>query len=339
MKAMRIVPGPQGGHLEYQEVPLPTPGPGQVVVRVMASGLNRGEIKMVRDAKAGGPRTTGVEFAGVVHSVGPDVTQVQVGDHVAGHGGGGQAEYVLAAARAVMPVPRTLGWAEAAAFPNVFITAHDALVVNGELRAGETVLVNAAASGVGLAVIQLAALMGASKVFATSRSADKAERLMAYGATHPIDVSKEDQAAAVLAATDGRGVDIIIDMVGAPVFEANIQSLAVKGRLVNLARMGGAVAKFDMTELWLKRLKLIGATFRTRTEEERLTCIEACARDTLPLLEAGRIQLPVDRVYRLEDLADAHAYMETDQHVGKIVLAVDPSVAANAPVAVPVAGA
>lgn len=338
MKAMRIVPGPQGGHLDYQEVPLPTPGPGQVVVRVMASGLNRGEIKMVRDAKAGDPRTTGVEFAGVVHSIGPGVTQVQVGDHVAGHGGGGQAEYVLAAARALMPVPRTLGWAEAAAFPNVFITAHDALVVNGELRAGETVLVNAAASGVGLAVIQLASLMGASKVFATSRSADKAQRLKAYGATHPIDVSKEDQAAAVLAATDGRGVDIVIDMVGAPVFEANIQSLAVKGRLVNLARMGGAVAKFDMTELWLKRLKLIGATFRTRTEEERLTCIEACARDTLPLLAAGRIQLPVDRVYRLEDLADAHAYMETDQHVGKIVLAVDPSVAVDAPVAAPTAG-
>lgn len=339
MRAMRIVPGPQGGHLDYQEVPMPTPGPGQVVVRVMASGLNRGEIKMVRDAKAGAPRTTGVEFAGVVHSVGPDVTQVKIGDHVAGHGGGGQAEYVLAAARAVMPVPRTLGWAEAAAFPNVFITAHDALVMNGEFRAGETVLVNAAASGVGLAVIQLAALMGASKVFATSRSADKAERLKAYGATHAIDVSKEDQAAAVLAATDGRGVDIIIDMVGSPVFEANIKSLAVKGRLVNLARMGGAVATFDMTELWLKRLKLIGATFRTRTEEERLACIEACARDTLPLLEAGRLQLPVDRVYRLEDLVDAHAYMETDQHVGKIVLAVDPSVAADAPVAAPLAGA
>jgi NADPH2:quinone reductase len=332
MKAMKIVPGPQGGHLEYLEVPMPTPGPGQVVVRVMASGLNRGEIKMVREAKAGAPKTAGVEFAGVIDAVGPDVTNVRVGDHVAGHGGGGQAQYVLAAARAVMPVPRSLGWAEAAAFPNVFITAHDALIMNGELRAGETVLINAASSGVGLAAIQIAALMGASKIFATSRSAAKVARLQDYGVTHAIDVSRDDQAAAILAATDGKGVDIIIDMVGAPVFDANIKSLAVKGRLVNIARMGGSVTQFDMTELWMKRLKLIGATFRTRTEEERLACIEACGRDMLPLLEAGRIKLPVERVYRLEDIVESHAYMELDQHFGKIVLAVDESVPANAPV-------
>lgn len=333
MKAMRIVPGPQGGHLEFQEVPTPAPGPGQVVVRVMASGLNRGEIKMVREAKAGASKTAGVEFAGVIHAIGAEVTNVRVGDRVVGHGGGGQAEYVLAAARAVMLVPRTLGWAEAAAFPNVFITAHDALIMNGEFRAGETVLINAASSGVGLAAIQIAALMGASKIFATSRSAAKVARLKEYGVTHPIDVSHEDQTAAVLAATDGRGVDIVIDMVGAPVFESNIKSLAVKGRLVNIARMGGSVTQFDMTELWMKRLKLIGATFRTRSEEERLACIEACARDMLPLLEAGRIKLPVERVYRLENIADSHAYMELDQHFGKIVLAVDESVPANAPLA------
>lgn len=324
MKAARIVPGPKGGRLEIQEVPTPSPGPGQVLVRVIAAGLNRGEIRLVRDAVEGAARGTGVEFAGIVDAVGPAVTGVAVGDRVAGHGFGGQAEYVLAAARAVMRIPSTLAWPEAAAFPNVFITAHDALVTNGEMRSGQSVLVNAASSGIGLAAIQIASLMGASQVIATSRSADKIARLKEFGATHAIDVSREDQVEAVRAATNGRGVDIVIDSVGAPVFEANLKSMAVKGRLVNIGRMGGSVAQFDMTELWLKRLKLIGVTFRTRTEEERLACIEACARDLLPLLEAGRVRLAVDRVYPLERIAESHAYMATDRHFGKIVLAVDP---------------
>lgn len=325
MKSAQIVPGPAGGHLEIQEIPTPVAGAGQVVVRVMASGLNRGEINQVRNAKSGGPLSIGVEFAGVVSEVGPDVTTLQIGDHVAGHGSGGQSEYVLAEARAVMRVPRSLPWFEAAAFPNVFITAHDALVVNGGLRAGDTVLINAASSGIGLAAIQIAAQLGASQVFATSRSADKVARLKEYGVTHPIDVSREDQVEAVMAATGGRGVDIIIDSVGAPVFDANLKSLAVKGRLVNIGRMGGSMTQFDLTQLWLKRLQLIGVTFRTRSEEERLACVEACARDLLPLLEAGRIKFPVDRVLPLERIAEAHAYMETDQHFGKIVLAVDKS--------------
>jgi NADPH2:quinone reductase len=333
MKASRIVPGPQGGRLEIQDVPAPQPGPGQVLVRVMASGLNRGEIKMVREATSGQPRTAGVEFAGVVAAVGAGVGNVRPGDHVAGHGPGGQAEFVVAAARAVVAVPKDLPWPEAAAFLNVFITAHDALVTNGEFRAGDTVLVNAASSGIGLAAVQIASLLGASKVFATSRSAAKVARLKEYGVTHAIDVSREDQAEAVLAATGGRGVDIVIDSLGAAVFAANLKCLAVKGRLVNIGRMAGAVTQFDMTEMWLKRLKLIGVTFRTRSEEERLACIEATARDVLPLLQAGRIKLPVDRVYPLDRSAEAHAYMETDQHFGKIVLAVHPEVRVDAPAA------
>jgi NADPH:quinone reductase len=327
MKAARIVPGPQGGHLDIQEVPKPVPGAGQVLVRVMAAGLNRGEIKLVREATQGTAKGTGVEFAGVVDAVGAGVSSVAVGDRVAGHGVGGQAEYVLAAARAVMRIPASLPWLEAAAFPNVFITAHDALVTNGEMRPGQSVLVNAASSGIGLAAIQIAALMGASQVIATSRSADKVTRLKDFGATHTIDVSREDQVTAVMTATNGRGVDIVIDSVGAPVFEANLKSMAVQGRLVNIGRMGGSITQFDMTEMWLKRLKLIGVTFRTRTEEERLACIEACARDLLPLLEAGRVRLAVDRVYPLERIAESHDYMALDRHFGKIVIAVDASLA------------
>lgn len=323
MKAAMIFSGPQGGRLEIQEIPRPTPGPGQAVVQVMASGLNRGELLRVREARNGAPIQAGIEFAGIVSQVGPDVRGVCEGDRVAGHGWGGQSEYVLAEARALIAMPATLSWAEAAAFPNVFISAHDALVTNGEFRAGQSVLVNAATGGMGLAAVQLAAQLGASQVIATSRSAAKLARLREYGATHTIDASQPDAVQAVKDATGGRGVDVIIDSLGGAVFDANLKSLAVCGRLVIIARMSGVdTAQVDIKHLWINRLKVIGTTFRTRTEEERLALIEACARDVLPLLRLGRLKLPVDRMFALDDIAQAHAYMATDQHFGKIVLAV-----------------
>lgn len=323
MKAAMIVSGPLGGRLEILQIPRPTPGPGQVVVQVMASGLNRGELIRVREARSGSPILAGIEFAGIVSQVGPGVNGLREGDRVAGHGWGGQSEYVLAESRALMPMPATLSWPEAAAFPNVFITAHDALVTNGEFRAGQTVLVNAATGGVGLATIQLAAQLGASRVIGSSRSAAKLARLHEYGATHVIDASQPDNVQAVLDATDGRGVDVIIDSVGGSVFDANLKSMALRGRLVIIARMSGIeTAQVDIKHLWINRLKVIGTTFRTRTEEERLTLIEACARDVLPLLCEGRLKQPIDRVFALDDIAQAHAHMASDQHFGKIILAV-----------------
>lgn len=324
MKAAMIVSGPQGGRLEIREIPRPTPGPGQAVVRVMASGLNRGELVRVKEARSGDPILAGIEFAGIVSEVGPGVRSVREGDRVAGHGWGGQSEYVLAEARALMPMPASLSWAEAAAFPNVFITAHDALVTNGEFRAGQSVLVNAATGGIGLAAIQLAAQLGASQVIGTSRSAEKLARLREYGATHAMDATQPDIVQAVKDATGGRGVDVILDSLGGAVFDANLKCLAVRGRLVILARMSGVeAAQVDIKHLWINRLKVMGTTFRTRTEEERLALIEACARDVLPLLREGRLKLPVDRVFALDDIVQAHARMESNQHFGKIVLAVD----------------
>lgn len=323
MRALRIIGGSAGGKLEVRDVPTPSPGPGQVLVNVMAAGLNRGEINLVRRAPDGAVLPSGVEFAGVVEGVGGGVGRYGAGDRVMGHGAGGQAEYMLAAERALMPVPAKLSWVEAAAFPNVFITAHDALITNGQMRKGETVLVNAASSGIGLAAIQIAAGLGARAVLATSRSPQKVQRLKEFGVSHAIDLSSVEQTEAVKAATEGRGVDVIVNSVGGSVFDANLKSLAVQGRLVNVGRMGGLTATIDLEVLWLKRLKLIGVTFRTRSEEERLACVEACARDVLPLLAEGRIRLPVDRVFGLAEAAEAHAYMETDQHFGKIVFAVD----------------
>ena len=322
MKAVRVVPTPQGGKVEVQDIPVPQVGAGQVLVRVRAAGLNRGEINQARELRSGNTITAGVELAGEVAQVGEGVTGWREGDRVMGHGKGCQAEYVVMDPLALMPVPENLSWVDAAAFPNVFITAHDAVVTNGELRKGESILVNGASGGVAMAAIQIASLLGAKPVIATSRSAAKLDKLSQFGVDVGIDSSRESQLEVVMAATDKRGVDVIIDTVGGPVFEANMDSLAVKGRLVNIARLGSATAQIDLAKLWLKRLKLIGVTFRTRTEQERLECIQACARDLLPFLEAGRIRLPIDRTFTIDEIAEAHAYMQLDQHVGKIVLTV-----------------
>ncbi|MGD9942117.1 MAG: zinc-binding dehydrogenase [Burkholderiaceae bacterium] len=320
MKAIRALPGPDGGTVAIQELPTPAPGPGQVLIKVQAAGLNRGEIKQARELRSGSAVTMGVECAGEVAAVGEGVSAWRPGDRVMGHGRGCQADYAVLDERALMAVPDRLSWTDAAAFPNVYITAHDAVVTNAHLRAGESVLINGAAGGVSMAAIQIAKLIGATPIIGTSRSAAKLEKLSRYGLDVGIDVSQGSQVDLVTRATEGRGVDVIIDTVGASVFEENIQSLAVKGRLIHIARFGSPIASLDLTQLWLKRLQLIGVTFRTRTEAERLACIQSCAQDLLPALSRGDIELLVDRTFPMSDIAAAHAYMLDDRHVGKIVL-------------------
>ncbi|SAL86577.1 zinc-binding dehydrogenase [Caballeronia arvi] len=322
MRAVRVIPAPSGGRVEVQDIPVPQPGAGEVLVRVRAAGLNRGEIKQAGELRSGNAITAGVEFAGEVAQVGEGVTAWREGDRVMGHGKNCQADYVIAHPLALMPVPGNLPWIDAAAFPNVFITAHDAVVTNGQLREGESILVNGASGGVAMAAIQIASALGAKPVIGVSRSAAKLDKLCRFGVDVGIDSSRESQVDAVMAATGERGVDVIIDTVGGPVFEANMDSLAIKGRLVQVARIGAPTAQIDLAKLWLKRLKLIGVTFRTRSEQERLECIQACARDLLPALEDGRIRLPIDRTFPLDAIHEAHAYMHLDQHVGKIVLTV-----------------
>jgi NADPH2:quinone reductase len=307
-----------------QDAPDPAaPTENQVLVRVRASGLNRGELNYAAIMTSGDAGINGVEFAGEVAAVGPGVKRWSKGDRVMGHGRNAQAQFVVAHELALMRIPDKLSFTDAAAFPNVYMTAHDAVVTNGELKAGESVLVNGASGGVAVAAIQVASLLGAKPVFATSRSASKLERLKAFGATELIDVTRDSQLDKVMGATDKKGVDIIIDTIGASVFDTNLRSLAVKGRLVNISRLGGSVAEFDLTQLWYKRLKIVGVTFQTRSPQERLDLIQACARDMLPLLEAGRVNLGVDRVFPMEQVNEAYAYMCLDQHVGKIVITID----------------
>lgn len=324
MKAAQVIPGADGGRIEVRDIPVPKPGPEDVLVRVRASGLNYGELKYMREHRAGNPMTAGVEFAGEVISVGEKVRDWREGDRVMGHGRGCHAQFVIAAPLALMPVPDDVSWVDAAAFPNVFITAHDALVSNGELKSGESVFINGASGGVGMAAIMIASALGARPVIASSRSAQKLERLAKFGVDVGVNASRDAQVEAIMAATDKRGVDVIIDTVGGTVFEDHIKSLAVKGRLVNIARLGGgATAQVDINLLWLNRLKIIGVTFRTRTEQERIACIQACARDLLPSFRGGKLRLPIDKTFSLDAIGDAYAYIADSQHLGKIVLTAD----------------
>uniref|UniRef100_UPI003F49A5C6 quinone oxidoreductase family protein n=1 Tax=Cupriavidus yeoncheonensis TaxID=1462994 RepID=UPI003F49A5C6 len=324
MKAVRVLAGADGGRIEVQDIPIPNPGPNEVLIRVRASGINFGETVYIREHRSGSPMTAGVEFAGEVFSVGAQVEGWREGDRVMGHGRSCHAQYVVASPFALMPIPDDVSWVDAAAFPNVFMTAHDALVTNGELKPGESVLINGASGGVGMAAIMIASAMGAKPVIASSRSADKLARLAEFGVDIGINASQESQVEAVMAATDKRGVDIIIDFLGGSVLEDHIQSLAVKGRLVNIARLSGEqYGRLDLRQVWLNRLKVVGVTFRTRSEQERIDLIQACARDLLPFFREGKLRLPIDRTFQMDEIADAYAYIQKGQHMGKIVLIAD----------------
>jgi NADPH2:quinone reductase len=219
-----------------------------------------------------------------------------------------------------MRIPDGLSWAEAAAIPNVFVTAHDALVTNGATARGESVMVTAGPSGVGTAAIQIARHLGATPVLATTRSPAKAARLRALGADEVVDTRDAGWVDVVLRATGGRGVDVIIDHVGGPMLADNIRVLALAGRLVSVGRNAGRVGDCDLDEIARKRASIIGVTFRTRTPEQSLVCSERFAAHLLDAFGKGALAPVLDRTFPFERLADAHAYMLSDAQTGKIVL-------------------
>lgn len=328
MKAMVIRGAGEAAELRLEDVPDPQPGPREVLVAVKAAALNRADLAhraghYRQQSHAGdGPRIGGLEAAGEVISVGDRVTRFLPGDRVMSQCVGGYAELVTIDERLPIPVPDTLDWKVAAATPVGFVTAHDALSTNARIQPGETVLIQGAEGGVGLIAVQVARFLGAGKVFGTIGDERKFELSRSLGLDILIDYRREKVSDVVERHTAGRGVDIVIDHVGGPALAENVQALALRGRLVSVGRLGSLVGDLDLDLLALKRLHLIGVTFRTRTLDEFGECVRRAAEDLLPALADGRLKAIVDSVFPLEQAEAAQQRMADNQHVGKIVLSI-----------------
>lgn len=318
-----VISAPGGPEvLQIKDLPIPEPAADQIRVRIHAAGLNRADLGQRSGnypAPAGWPaQIPGLEFAGVVDACGPDVYDAKEGDRVFGIAGGGtHAKYVLTTPDQTAPIPATLDFITAAAVPEVFMTAYDALVLQGGLTLGQRVLTHAAGSGVGTAVIQLARAAGA-QVWGTSRSDIKRSQAQALGATAVFDPS--NFAADVQNATGGAGVDILIDFVGAQYLAANLDALASRGRMVIVGTLSGAKGTIDMGVLMRKRLHIMGTVLRSRTRAEKATLTRRFTQDVVPLFERGEIRPVVDRLFPLDDIVAAHRYMEANENFGKIIL-------------------
>jgi NADPH2:quinone reductase len=327
LRAIVIVPNNGNGTLELRDVPAPVPAPNELLVRVKATALNRADLAQRRGgypaavtAGDSGLAIGGLEAAGEVIGMGEAVTGFALGDRVMAMCGGGYAEFVTVDHRLALRAPERLSWEEAATIPVSYMTEHDALITNAGLQAGESVLVNAASSGVGVAALQIAKLFGASPIIGSSSDTAKLDHLKALGMDVGINYRSENVADAVLAATNGNGVDIIIDHVGASHFADHLHAMALKGRLVSVGRLGGNQTEIDLNFVALRRLRLIGVTFRTRTLNERIAIAQRCAAELLPALADGRLQPWIDRVFPLEEVSEAQGYMSSNAQIGKIVL-------------------
>ena len=306
--------------LQLSDVPQPEPGANQVLLRMQAAGLNRGEFIPGGLIKAGAAKPAGIEGAGEIVALGAGVTQFHIGQPVMGRCPGAFSEFAVMDEREALPVPAGLSIEAAAAVPLTFLVVHDMLVTQGHLQAGEWLLITGVSSGVGVAALQAAKAMGA-RVIGTSGSAEKLERLMALGLDVGLCTRTPDFNAAVLAATAGKGVNLVINTVGGSVFAECIKSLAFEGRLATVGYVDGQLkAEIDIQALHAKRLTLFGVSNKLRNAEQRAAGVPAFAADWMPLFADGRIAPLVDRVFPFNELPAAKAHMEANQHLGKIVL-------------------
>jgi len=316
LRAYFIRAGDGRAIVEPRDAAVPEPGPQQMLVRVRAAGLNRGEF-MGAGAAA---KPAGTDAAGVVEKPGAGVTQFKVGARVMGRCPGAFAEYALMDARETMAVPEGLSWEDAAAVPLVFLVVYDMLLAQGHLGAGEWLLVTGVSSGVGVAALQTAKALGA-KVIGTSGSKDKLARLAPLGLDVALATRKPDFAGAVMQATGERGADLCVNNVGGTMFAECVRALAFEGRLAVVGYMDGVLkAEMDLDALHAKRLTLFGVSNKLRNVEQRAATVRGFAGKLLPLIAEGRIKPLIDRVYRFDELPAAAERLQANAHVGKLVV-------------------
>ena len=323
-----VITEPGGpGVFQVQEVADPIPGSDDVLVDVKATALNRADLNQ-RQGNYPAPSgissdVPGLEFSGVVLEVGSGVSGLSSGDKVFGLlGGGGYATRVATHHLMAMAMPPNLDFVQAAAVPEVFFTAYDALFNHCGLEMGESVLIHAVGSGVGTAALQMAHHAGA-KVFGTAGSADKLAKAAELGLDVGINYNEQDFAEVVRHHTNGAGVNVILDVIGQPYWDQNLQSLSLWGRMVLVGLMGGGRAEINLGALMPKRLRVSGTTLRTRTLDEKIGVTQQFKRHVLPLIADGRIRPVIDRTFPLDEVSDAHEYMESNANFGKIVLTTD----------------
>jgi NADPH2:quinone reductase len=307
-----------------EERPVPKPGEGEILIRVRAAGVNRPDVmqrKGLYPPPPGASDIPGLEIAGEIAALGPAVKRWKEGDRVmALVSGGGYAEYCLAVATNTLAVS-TLPFIDAAAVPETTFTVWHNVFERGGLKEGETLLVHGGSSGIGTTAIQLAKQFGA-KVFVTAGSEDKCEACRKLGADLAINYKTDDFVAAVKAATDGKGVDVILDMVGGDYIGRNYEAAAVEGRVVQIAFQGSAKAEVNFMRLMLKRLHHTGSTLRSRSNADKGAIARTVEDRVLPLLAAGKVKPVIYKTFPLREAAAAHALMESSAHIGKIVLTV-----------------
>ncbi|HJR62989.1 MAG TPA: NAD(P)H-quinone oxidoreductase [Gemmatimonadaceae bacterium] len=322
-----VITGPGGPDvLALRELPDPVPGAEQVLVRVRTSALNRADLLQRRGGYAaplGWPSDIpGIEIAGEVAALGPGATRWQRGDRVFGLvGGGAHAEYCVVHERTLARLPDGLSWREAGAIPEAFITAHDALVTQTNLRPGEHVLIHAVGSGVGLAAVQLCRALGAIP-YGTARTADKIERARELGLEDGVVVAGDPSAIAAPVArwTNGRGVDVVLELVGGAYVPASIAALANTGRLMLVGLVGGTSAPIDLGRVLRQRLTIRGTVLRSRPLEERIQVTRAFAAEVVPFLERGIVAPVIDSTFPLTEIRAAHERLESNATFGKVVL-------------------
>ncbi|WP_114948280.1 NAD(P)H-quinone oxidoreductase [Microvirga calopogonii] len=309
--------------IRLETAPLPQPGPGQVLIEVAAAGVNRPDCLQ----RAGGypppPGATdipGLEISGRIVAVGNDVGHLKVGDQVCALvASGGYAEYCVADAPLCLPIPAPLSLLEAAGIPETYFTVYDNVFTRGHLKAGETLLVHGGSSGIGSTAIQLAKQFGAT-VYATAGSPDKCDFCRSLGADVAIDYRASDFVEEVRRLTDGKGVDVVLDMVGGPYIARNISILALEGRLVQIAFLQASRVDIDFMPVMLRRLTITGSTLRPRSVELKSEIAESLRQDVWPLLEKGAVRPVIHATFPLEQAREAHQLMESSAHQGKIML-------------------